>query len=54
MIPLLGFVALDLYAKKSGKFRTTSRLLRENRVAALGLLAWGTYHIFLEEHTYEA
>ena len=52
MIPLLGFVALDLFAKQTGKFQTTSRLLRENRVAAGCLLIWATYHVFVEGYDY--
>lgn len=52
MIPLLAFVAVDLIAKHTGKFQTTSRLLRENKVAAGCLLAWGFYHVYLEEYDY--
>lgn len=52
MIPLVGFVALDLYAKHTKQFKTTSRLLRENKVAAACLLVWGAYHVFVEGYDY--
>ena len=52
MIPLIGFVALDLFAKYTGKYQTTSRLLRENKVAAACLLTWAAYHVFVEGYSY--
>lgn len=52
MVPLLAFVAVDLFAKQTGKFQTTSRLLRENRVAAGLLVAWCVYHIYVEDYDY--
>lgn len=52
MIPLAVFVAVDVLAKHTGKFQTTSRLLRTNKVAAGCLLAWGIYHVYLEDYDY--
>lgn len=54
MAPLAAFVAVDLWAKYSGRSKTTSRILRENRIAAGCLFVWGVYHIFFEEATYES
>lgn len=53
MVPALGFVVLDLWAKKSGKCNTTSRVLRQNKLVTTGLLVWGVWHIFFEEANYE-
>lgn len=52
MIPLLAFVAVDLFAKQTGKFQTTSRLLRENKVAAGCFMAWAVYHVYFEGYDY--
>lgn len=51
MIPLVGFVALDLWCKATGR-QTTSRLLREHPLIALGVISWGIWHLYIEDWSY--
>lgn len=52
MLPAAVFVAADLWCKATGR-QTTSRLLREHPLVALGLVSWGLYHLFIEDWEYE-
>lgn len=52
MAPLFAFVVVDIIAKHTGKFQTTSRLMRQNKVATACLIAWGIYHVFVEDYEY--
>ena len=52
MTPIVAFVVADILVKRFGR-KTTSRVLREHPVIATGALAWGVYHVFVEDWSYE-
>lgn len=53
MGPVVAFVLADILAKKSGR-KTASRVLREHPVITAGAFAWGVWHIYFENWSYDA
>lgn len=48
MLPIVAFVALDVWCKVSGR-QTASRALKAHPIITAGAMAWGVYHLYLED-----